>query len=84
MNILAITEADGLALTLMAVLVISFSFILVLLIAILRQRKRHDHEVEDLLDEIHRDDDYEEVNADASEAPERQPWERDSDWWKKG
>ena len=77
----AMSQSDGLALTLLAVLGLSFSCILLLVYAIWRQRKRHDLEVEALMDELDQKEERpKEIGA--QETPEQQPWERNADWWK--
>ncbi|BCX47288.1 hypothetical protein HAHE_11960 [Haloferula helveola] len=79
---IAITQADGFALAMLAMLAVSFGCVLILLMAIFRGGKRGDPEVEKLIDEVS-DEPKKPEKAGAPEAPKREPWERDSDWWQK-
>jgi len=83
----AITQADGFAISMLAILVLSLGTVLLILVAMLRHGGRRDAEVERLLDEVRREEEEEEDNepaatADHEEPENREPWEKESDWWK--
>lgn len=78
----AINQSDGFALAMLAMLAISFGFVLLILVAIFRHGKRRDPEVEKLMDEVG-DGDKKPEKAGAPDAPAREPWEKDSDWWRR-
>lgn len=79
--LLGVTEADGFAIAMIAILALSFSFILVILIGIIRQARNAPTETDELLDEIHRENQAQ-TAGDAREKVKKEPWERKSDWWK--
>ena len=74
------TDADGFALAMLAMLVLSLGFLLGILIVILRNGAKRDRDVEDLIEEVTRQEPKE---TPAGESPPRQAWERDADWWRK-
>lgn len=83
---LALNQSDALAITLLVVLALSFGCVLLLLLSICQRTGSRDVEVDRLLDEVSEEDkDPEPETAGAAEKePPREPWERESDWWKKG
>lgn len=86
MNLAKISDVDALAMAMVLVLVLSFSVVALLIVFITRQGKRRDREVEELLDEVRREEAAEKLPAPSAgtAAPEsREPWEKDGDWWKK-
>ena len=72
-------EADGFAIAMIAVMACSFGFLGVLLATILRNATKRNREVEDLIEEVTREEPKEKAPAGKS----AEPWERDGDWWKK-
>ncbi len=86
MNLAKISDVDGLAMAMVVVLVLSFGVVAMLVVSITRQGKRRDREVEELLDEVRREQEAEKLPAPSSGATateSREPWEKDGDWWKK-
>ncbi len=82
---IAVTEADGFALAMIAILMLSLGTVLGLLISILRHGSKRDREVEDLIDEVSRDETSSDpAPAGKTDPATREPWEKDGDWWKKG
>ena len=79
---LGITETDGLALALLGVMASAFAVIAMLLFCMLRNASRRDADVDDLLDEMERDEREERVKRPVGEAKVRDDWEKDEDWWK--
>lgn len=78
------SEADGFALAMIAMLTLSLGSLLAILVVMLRHGARRDRETEDLIDEATREEP--EKPPEKRTAPEdkaREPWEKDSDWWKK-
>lgn len=81
---IAVTEADGFALAMIAILMLSLGTVLGLLISILRHGSKRDREVEDLIDEVSRDETSSDpAPAGKADPATREPWEKDGDWWKK-
>ena len=80
---LGMTDADGLAITMLAMILLSFGVILTLFVCMARNASRRDAEVDRLLDEVEQDEKAgERVKVGSGEEKEREPWERDVDWWK--
>lgn len=73
------TESDGFAIAMIAILGLSFTFVFVILFGIIRHARKHAKEQADLP----------EVENEAQPAgppnkkEEKEPWEKDADWWKK-
>lgn len=89
-TILANASGDGFAVVMVTVLAVAFGMVLGILIHIVRHNKRRDREVEKLLEEVTRNirgqgqprrPALPPRNKDQKQPP-REPWERDSDWWK--
>lgn len=86
MSLATISDVDGLAMAMVLVLVLSFGVVALLIVSITRHGKRREREVEELLDEVRREDEAAKLPAPSagSAAPEtREAWEKDGDWWKK-
>lgn len=84
MSLLGITQVDALALALLAVLALSFGCVLLILVAIYRRGRAVDCDVQKLLDEAAADaKEPEKAGPPATEDRLREPWERESDWWRK-
>ncbi|GAA5482689.1 hypothetical protein [Haloferula sargassicola] len=79
---IAMTEADGFALAMIAMLALSLGTVLVILIAIVRAGSRQDREVEDLIDEISREEKSDAAPAGKGDAAPLEAWEKEADWWK--
>jgi hypothetical protein len=85
MSLGAVNPADGFAMALVVILVLSFSVVALLVACIKRSGKRAETAVEKLLEELRREEDEEKHPAPPSGTGEdREPWEREEDWWKKG
>lgn len=76
--------ADGLALSMIGILALSFGMVALLAYGIYRSGKRGETEVDALLEELRQETEAEEKApaAPGSTLETREPWERDSDWWK--
>ena len=77
------TDVDGMAIAMMMAMTLSFGVILMLVGTIIWNARRRNRAVEDLLDEVSK----EEVRANpvaarAKTKGERKSWEKDGDWWK--
>ncbi|MFT4175057.1 MAG: hypothetical protein QM627_00230 [Luteolibacter sp.] len=83
---IAMTSADGMVLVLFVVLALSFGIVLTMVLTIRASLTKRNRDVEELLEEV-----AAEVAKEARTLPaagsalyqERQPWEREADWWKK-
>jgi hypothetical protein len=78
----AMTEADALALAMLAVLAVAFGCVLLILVAIYRRGKSADDEVQKLIEEVADEERAAEKAGPADRKPSREPWEREADWWK--
>lgn len=77
------TDADGLAITMLAMIILSFGVILTLFVCMARNASRRDAEVDRLLDEFEQDEKAGgRVRVGSGEVKGGEPWERDADWWK--
>ena len=80
---LGVTEADGFAISMIAILGLSFSFVLVILIGIVRQARKSRTECDDLIDEV-RNGEHAQPAGGSTAEKKAEPWERKADWWKDG
>jgi hypothetical protein len=80
----SISAADGLVLTMLAMMALSFGTVALLLICGLRNAAKRNPMVDDLIEEVAKTEKQKLPDAVATE-PEvtLEPWERESDWWKK-
>lgn len=79
-----ISEVDGFAIAMIAILGTSFSFVALILFAVIRSARRSNREVEDLLDEVNRDEAAEQPAGErGKDEQSQQPWEKKADWWQK-
>lgn len=81
----SISDVDALAISMVLILALSFGVVALLILSITRHGKRRDHEVEDLLEEVRRDQEAPKLPAPSarSAAEAREAWEKEGDWWKK-
>jgi hypothetical protein len=81
----SISDVDALAISMVLILALSFGVVALLILSITRHGKRRDHEVEDLLEEVRRDQEAAKLPAPSagSAAETREAWEKEGDWWKK-
>jgi hypothetical protein len=80
--IIGMTEADGFAISMIAILGLSFSFVLAILVGVIRQARKSANDEDALTDEF-QDEDPNQPVGDASEKKATEPWEKEADWWKK-
>lgn len=78
----AMTEADALALAMLAVLAMAFGCVLLILVAIYRRGKSADDEVQKLIEEVADEERAAEKAGPKDPKPSPEPWERETDWWK--
>ncbi len=76
-----LSAADGFVITMLSMMALSLSVIGLLLFCIRRNVARRNPHVDALLEEMAAEEKREKQAA-SGEAPEREPWERDGDWWK--
>jgi hypothetical protein len=80
----AFSATDGFVIAMLAVLFLSFGTIALLLICIKRNAARRDSQIDELLQELAEDEKRDESPPQPAEPVKRaEPWERESDWWKK-
>jgi hypothetical protein len=76
--ILAMTNADGLAIAMLATILLSFGIIVMLLACIVRNASRRDADVDGLLDEMKQEKkSSKQVKAASGEGQQREAWEKD-------
>lgn len=83
MHLGLISDVDGLAMTMVVILTLSFGVVALLLWTIVRNGKRRDREVEELLEEVRKSQEPMKIPTSAAPPETREPWEKESDWWKK-
>lgn len=83
MQLGVVSDVDGFAMTMVLILVLSFGVVALLLVSIFRSGKRRHDPVEDLIDEVRREDDARKMPASTAAPQQREPWEKEADWWKK-
>ena len=85
MNLGILHAADGFAMAMVVILIFSLGIVSSLAIGIYRSGKRRENEVEKLLEELRREEEEEQKKHPTPPAgtEEREPWEKEADWWKK-
>ena len=85
MNLGIVHAADGFAMAMVVILIFSLGIVALLVAGIYRSGKRREDEVEKLLEELRREEEEEQKKHPTPPAgtEEREPWEKDVDWWKK-
>jgi hypothetical protein len=78
-----VSDVDGFAMTMVVILLLSLGVVSLLLASIFRNGKRRDHQVDELLEEVRRSEDDRKIPLPSAAPEAREPWEKDSDWWKK-
>jgi hypothetical protein len=76
-----IHAADGFAIAMVVILTLSLGIVALLAAGIYRSGKRRESEVEQLIEELRREEEQGKHPAGTDDA--RDPWEKDSDWWKR-
>ncbi|MEM1082922.1 MAG: hypothetical protein AAGI48_02280 [Verrucomicrobiota bacterium] len=79
----AITQADGFAISMIAILALSFGFILMILVVMLRNGNRRNAEVDKLIDEVDPEREEQPAGDRGGEEKTKEPWEKSADWWQK-
>jgi hypothetical protein len=80
----AFSATDGFVIAMLAVIFLSFGTVAMLVVCMRRNAARRDTEVDDLLDEIAVDENRQKSPPQAADQVKpAEPWERESDWWKK-
>jgi hypothetical protein len=83
MNLAVVSAVDGFAMAMVVILTLGLGVVALLLWSITRHGKRRDREVEDLIEEVRRDQDARKLPTPTAPPEAREPWEKDGDWWKK-
>lgn len=81
-----LSPADGLAMSMVVILVLSLGVVALLITFIRRSGRRAETEVENLLDELRKDEEQEakrHPTPPSGPAENREPWEKEEDWWRK-
>jgi hypothetical protein len=81
--VLALTEIDALALSMLGMLVITFGMLFGLGLCMFRNASKRDEDVDRLLEDIAEDEKTGE-KLKTGGVEKREEWERDGDWWKSG
>ena len=78
-----LSASDGFAIAMLSMILLSMSVIVMLLVCMFRSAARRDPQVDQLLDEVEEESKKENLAGTTGEAaPEKQPWEKDANWWK--
>lgn len=78
-----IAASDGFAIAMLGVILLSMGMIGVLFWCMKRNAARRDPHVDSLLEELEDDERRERLSRTAPvDEKSREPWERESDWWK--
>ena len=83
MDLAVVSAVDGFAMAMVVILTLGLGVVALLLWSITRHGKRRDHEVEELIEEVRRDQNEQKLPAPSAAPDAREPWEKDGDWWKK-
>jgi hypothetical protein len=79
MNGVPSSEGDAFTIAMLVVMLCGLGMVVMLLVTILRNASKRNSEVDDLIDEVER----EEKKEKAPVGKTSEPWEKDGDWWKK-
>ena len=79
----AMTQVDALAVVMLVVLALAFGCVLGIVIMIYRRGRSVDDEVHQLIEEVAEEERAVEKAGSPKHEPEREPWEREGDWWRK-
>jgi hypothetical protein len=82
-----LSATDGFVIAMLAMMVLSLGIIAALLLSMRRNAARRDRQIDELLEEIEEEEKREKPAAPAprdvaTREPNREPWEKDGDWWK--
>lgn len=78
-----LSAADGFVIAMLVMMALSLAVVALLFVCMRRNAARRDRQVEELLEEVAREEQNENRAATLGEAPKPEPWEKDADWWKK-
>lgn len=76
-----LSAADGFAIAMLGMVALSLGVIAVLFLCMRRSAARRDEQVDKLLEEIEAEEKREAAHQ--TEPPQREPWEKEGDWWKR-
>jgi hypothetical protein len=77
-----VSAADGLAIAMLLMIAVSLGMVAALFLSIRSSASRRDHQVDELLEEVAKEEEQGKLPSPPEQAP-RTPWEKDEDWWKK-
>ncbi len=78
-----LSAADGFVIAMLVMMALSLGVVALLFLIMRRNAAHRDRQVEELLREVAEEEEREKHAPAHSEAPDREPWEKDGDWWKK-
>jgi len=73
------SEGDAFAIAMLAVMICGMGVVTLILVTILRNASKQNSEVDDLIEEAKE----EESRGKTPAGKQKEPWEKDGDWWKK-
>ncbi len=74
--------ADGFVIAMLVMMALSLGTLLVLAICMRRNVARRNRQVDELLEEVAAEEARGNLAQAVADAPAREPWEKDGDWWK--
>ena len=74
--------ADGFVIAMLVMMALSLGTLGVLAICMRRNVARRNRQVDELLEEVAAEEARENLARAVADAPVREPWEKDADWWK--
>ena len=74
--------ADGFVIAMLVMMALSLGTLGVLAICMSRNVARRNRQVDELLEEVAAEEEREKLAQTVTDAPTREPWEKDGDWWK--
>ena len=77
----SLTASDGLVIAMLATMTFSLGTIGMLLLCMRRNAARRDKDVDNLLEEVAAEE-KRAATPIPTDSPEREPWEKEGDWWK--
>ncbi len=80
--VVALTEVDALALSMLGMIVITFGILLSLVVCMIRSASKRDEGVDQLLEDVG-EEEARGAKLKAGVVEKREEWERDGDWWKR-
>lgn len=73
------SEGDAFAIAMLAVMICGMGVVALILITVLRNASKRNSDIDDLIDEVKEEEGREKAPA----GKQKEPWEKDGDWWKK-